>query len=150
MNLFLKFWRLRFTEKAIFFKCIFLLNYYRIRLKTTPLQTLLAEIEQESLEVSKQKQHYGIMPQTLISIIRGASRFAPFTTCLSQTITGRSLFAKNGNHTQIHIGIHKDISVNFAAHAWLSMDGKVLLGLRSDLHQYKEFTELTLFTSKNK
>lgn len=141
MNRFLKFVFLPFREKILFLKCIALLSYYRIHLETTSLQSLLTCVEKESLDALSHNTDCKITPYQLTRIIRGASCLVPFSTCLSQSITGKIIFAEYGNETQIHIGVHKDISVNFAAHAWLTMGNKILLGHLSDLHQYKEFSK---------
>ncbi len=87
--------------------------------------------------------HHIIAPERLSRLIIGASRLIPFTTCLSQTLAGKILFAENGYDTELHIGVNNDTSVGFEAHAWLSLDGSIILGHLPDLNRYKEFPQLS-------
>jgi len=140
MNLLRKFFRLPSREKYLFLKTVFLLASYRIQLKTTPLQKLLTCVNSESQKLLQITTYHRIAPKRLAKIIIGASRIVPRTTCLSQALTGKRVFAEHGYKTQLHIGVHQDITVNFEAHAWLSLGDDILLGYRSNLYQYKEFS----------
>jgi len=140
MNLLRKFFHLPPREKYLFFKTVFLLASYRIQLKTTPLQKVLRCVTSDSQKILQVTTYQSIAPKRLATIIIGASRIVPCTTCLSQALTGKRVFAEHGYKTQLHIGVHRDITVTFKAHAWLSLGDDILLGYRSNLYQYKEFS----------
>jgi len=48
--------------------------------------------------------------------------------CLVQALAARRWLGHNGIATALHLGVHKDLSVNFEAHAWLTAGDKVVTG----------------------
>ena len=56
------------------------------------------------------------------------SNYIPQATCLTKALTAQKLLKKYGYHSQIKIGVGKDIKGEFEAHAWLEYAGKVVLG----------------------
>jgi len=138
MNLLRKFHRLPKREKHLFFRAVFMLFYYRIRLKTTSLQTLFTSVCNRSQKIQLYKKDQSITPERIGRLISRAARFVPYATCLSQALVGKILFAENGYTTEFHIGVCKDTAAGFEAHAWLSLDEKIILGYHPDLSRYKE------------
>lgn len=137
---FRNFFRLTNYEQYLCFKVLFLLTYFRIRLKTTPLRTLLQEVEDvTSRPTSLNTTQHSITPGKLAKIVSFANHLLPFSTCLSQALVGKKLFTEHGHKAEIHIGIPPNIRDEFEAHAWLSHNGKILLGNLYNLNEYKEF-----------
>lgn len=143
MTLLSNFIHLPIQEKHLFFKAIFLLVSYRIRLKTTSLHKLFTELEKKTPRVPQHISQHPITPKRLVQIISKASHFIPYTTCLSLALTGKTLFTENNYNTHLHIGVCNDPPNGFEAHAWLSLDGQIILGHTPDLDRYKEFPPLS-------
>lgn len=137
----LSFIRLPRREKIFFFRSIFLLSKYRVRLKTTPLETLIAQVEQERRAYQDHKKADIPLPQ-VCKLIHVAAGLVPLSTCLSNALAGQLLFAANHYPTTLHIGVRNSADSDFEAHAWLSLNGEVLMGGRPDLDSYKEFPAL--------
>jgi hypothetical protein len=57
-----------------------------------------------------------------------ASRWVPSATCLVQAVTAEWMLKSAGYHPLLHIGVKKQTSNDFEAHAWLELDGERILG----------------------
>lgn len=58
-----------------------------------------------------------------------AGRRSPWrTTCLRQALALWFLLALRGVATELRLGVEKSIEGDFAAHAWVEHDGRVLIG----------------------
>lgn len=143
MHLLRKFMRLPNSEKKCFLKAVFMLFYYKLRLKTTSLQTIFTSVYTRSQKVQSKTIDHSIAPERIARLIVVAGRLVPSSTCLSKAFAGKILFAENGYNTELHLGVCKNAAVGLEAHAWLSLDGKIVLGYLPNLNRYKEFPLLT-------
>lgn len=138
MDLLRKFTVLPSREKRCLLRAFFMLFYCRILLKTSALQTILTSVYKRSENVQLKGVDSPIAPERISRLIVAASRFVPAATCLPQALVGKILFAENGYITQLHIGVYKDCDSQFEAHAWLSLNDKVILGYLPDLNRFTE------------
>lgn len=61
--------------------------------------------------------------------VKAASRHLFFTpTCLVQALALRTLLLRKGYTSRLRLGVAKDSDALMDAHAWLEMDGRVLIG----------------------
>jgi hypothetical protein len=65
--------------------------------------------------------------------VAAASKRAPFgTTCLASALAGQALLDRHGYNANLRIGVKRDETGAFAAHAWLEHEGKVIAGGSTD------------------
>lgn len=60
--------------------------------------------------------------------IERLARAVPGATCLTQALALRYLLARAGHGSDLHVGVRRDAAGRFAAHAWVSVNGRVVLG----------------------
>lgn len=60
--------------------------------------------------------------------IRAASRCVPFATCLTQSLALRWMLARHGCVAILNLGVRNPLGGRLQAHAWLEVDGRVILG----------------------
>ncbi len=60
--------------------------------------------------------------------ISAVSRYIPGATCLTQALAGEVLLRKSGHQPTLHIGVAKLNSRALEAHAWIEVQGKIVLG----------------------
>jgi Transglutaminase-like superfamily len=60
--------------------------------------------------------------------IQSASRFVPRATCLAKAIALQALLARRGRVAILHLGVKTTRTAGFEAHAWLELDGQIILG----------------------
>jgi hypothetical protein len=82
-----------------------------------------------------------LTPQRIARLLNAASRAFSTFTCLPKALVGYRLLSKQGFPVHFHIGVKKGKGQDLEAHAWLSLDGEVIIGNLSDL---SEFSELPL------
>jgi len=66
--------------------------------------------------------------ERLLWAIAVAGRYVPGTTCLSLALAGRMMLNKYGYPAYIHVGVAKDHTGSFGAHAWLESEGMIVIG----------------------
>lgn len=86
--------------------------------------------------VRRSPKHNTQDPATTSWAVVAASRFVPGATCLVQAIVGERLLMRSGFPAQVKIGVTRDDNGALAAHAWLVLDGQVLIG--RDARVYSE------------
>jgi hypothetical protein len=59
--------------------------------------------------------------------VRVASRAMPGTTCLGAALALQRLLSAHGHSSELHIGVARKAEA-FAAHAWLTCQGQILVG----------------------
>ncbi len=57
--------------------------------------------------------------------------------CLIQALALMWLLRRRGEEAQVLIGVKKDATGAFAAHAWVEQDGRVIIGGRKSPFQYR-------------
>jgi len=74
--------------------------------------------------------------------IEAAAKRMKSATCLSKAIALQRLLARNGHHSELRIGVDKSDG-QFAAHAWLIYNGRVLIG-GAQMKNYKLLAAMTI------
>lgn len=75
--------------------------------------------------------------------VRAAARRIPAASCLTQALSAQVLLAARGLSSELKIGVTLDSNRQFSAHAWVLVDGKVLVGGR-ETRRFTEFPDLTI------
>ncbi len=60
--------------------------------------------------------------------VQAVSRRIPAATCLTQAIAARLLLLGSGHDTELCIGVARDATGSFRAHAWLEREGRIIIG----------------------
>ena len=61
-------------------------------------------------------------------LINAAANRIPRTTCLPRALVAQILLRRHGHHAELHIGVAKDPSGSFQAHAWVESAGRIIIG----------------------
>ena len=80
--------------------------------------------------------------EELSYLIYALSSLVPQATCLTQALAAKALMAHYGHEVKLQIGVMKDEAndTEIKAHAWLTHNGKVVLGQVSNLADYSILT----------
>lgn len=71
----------------------------------------------------------------VVKSVKACSHYVPYASCLTQALATRKLLQMKGQHSQLKIGVKKD-NENFAAHAWIEIDGRIIIGKHSQHQSY--------------
>jgi Transglutaminase-like superfamily len=123
-----KFWYLSWADRWLLFVTWLLVVAVRVGLWLFPLgrlRQLLARVpEAASPRRSTQKR----LQQQVIWSVRAASACVPRATCLTQALVARALLARYGLPALVQIGIARCPDGRFEGHAWVEIDGTIVLG----------------------
>ena len=135
MNSLFKFIGLSFEEKVLIIRASALLLYFRAGLFLAP--TRLAKKWIQNGE-SQESAYHGVREPNIGDIVRAVrlcKRFVPYATCLTQALAARRLLSRYGYDAVLKIGVAKSES-KLEAHAWIEVDGKVVLGRQAFHSRY--------------
>ncbi len=139
----LQYLRRTHEERVLFLRAAASLAISRISLKvlsfgaTRRLQRLISRPRQLLVQTDG---------STLVKVqwaVRAAGRRIPWAvTCLTTAICTQTLSEHLGERASLKLGVARDDTGEFRAHAWVESQGRVVSGALSDL---SEFTLLTTF-----
>lgn len=75
--------------------------------------------------------------------VGSCAKYVPFASCLTQALTTQTLLRLNGQSSNLKFGVDKDKNEKLIAHAWIEVDGKIIIGGSPELSRY------TVLNSKN-
>jgi hypothetical protein len=132
----LRFFRLPPAERRLFIESWFLLLAVHPALRLIPFPELdhwLRRLSAARRGISKAGD-----VESVVRAVMRAGRFVPASACLSRALAARTLLLRKGYPAILHIGVAKDERSVFKAHAWLTLDGRIIIGSQDET----EFTPL--------
>ncbi len=98
-----------------------------ITVRLLPSKKYLSKIEPFNSAFNAQS---GIKRSKLIAgVINGIATRTPWTsTCLIKAVAADKMLQKRGIRSQLHFGVIKGKGKTLEAHAWLSVEGAVIVG----------------------
>ena len=137
MKKFRSFFSLPFAEKLLLGESLFLVAFIGLILRIVPFTFLKKSLAARLAARAKQKPVNWKQINLIVRSVRSVSRFLPFATCLPQALAAMFLMKSKGQNSELKIGVAKDEKQNFKAHAWLEINGRIIIG-KLPLHwQYK-------------
>lgn len=71
------------------------------------------------------------------------ARFVPRANCLTQAVALQYVLGRAGHASQLQIGVRQSDQEKFSAHAWVTCNGRVILGQSGTrLHEFTRLAEL--------
>ena len=74
--------------------------------------------------------------------VTAVSRYVPAATCLTQALATQVMLGRRGQLTNLRIGVAKSVRGQLKAHAWLELDGQIVIGEQKDLTRYTPLSSL--------
>lgn len=136
-----KFFRLSLHEKFLFIESLLLLIIVKLGLSLLSFKKILDLLEKSR---NNSKALYNKLSLEQIAwAVEVSGRYAPKATCLSKALTAQYLFRKNGYCSSVHIGVEKNSNGDLEAHAWIEIDGHIVIGNLKNISRYKHLTSIT-------
>ena len=117
-----RFARLTMAERLLLIRVLLVVGVARATLWLLPIEAARKAVARAAVGTAGQSQ------ERLVWAVRVASRYLPHATCLTQALAAQALLAHSGYPSQVEIGVTKDESRRFHAHAWVVCQGQVVLG----------------------
>jgi hypothetical protein len=127
------FFSLPVTDRQILAKAFFLLLIIRLGMWLVPFRTLQRSLNKifpgpiaaagQSLSPEKLQ-----LAKKFSWAVKAVSWYVPSATCLAQALTLQTLLSREGTHSDLAIGVARGDDSGIAAHAWLEIEGTVIIG----------------------
>ena len=135
---------LPYRKKKLLGQSLFLVWVIRISLWLFPFRWLNEWLSRFDKFVPDNRQANWIVINSVVRSVRACSRFVPYASCLTQALAAQTLLRLRGQDSMLKIGVDKDENGKLMAHAWIEVDGKIIIG---KLPQHRRFTVLNSSSS---
>jgi hypothetical protein len=120
--------KVRSEQRGLLLRAFFLVAAVRLALWTLPSRFVLRYALLWN-ERAKLRPTPGEPPADLVAwAVRAASRRIPEASCLTQALAGQIFLGMHGYDSQIHVGVAREEEGRLSAHAWLEVEGRILIG----------------------
>jgi hypothetical protein len=135
-----RFFGLRKEYQILLLRTLCIVVFVRILLWVFPLTSLRRGITAFSSRLPTTPKTIS-RPECIAWAVTVASRWLFRSTCLVQALAAQILLASEGIPSTLHIGVRKGEQSPIDAHAWVEVDGKIIIG-GADRISYKKLVSL--------
>lgn len=135
----LTFFRLDLSQQILYIEALFWLVFIRLILWMLPYRIwrrLLFPDRNSHKQLINDSQKLESIPYA----IRRMSRLVPAATCLTQALAAQRMYRWRQQFSELKIGVVLNEHGEMDAHAWLEVEGAVVVGSRKDLIRYSTLT----------
>lgn len=118
----------RSPERRLLVSAVLWLAFFRIALWIIPFRVLKRLAITLAGDLKETRGNAQISVRKVAWAIDRGRRRVPYASCLTQALAAQVLMGRYGYAAEIHIGVMRDASNAFAAHAWVMSQGEVLVG----------------------
>lgn len=111
------------AERRLFLKAWAVLLRVRLQLTAQSMQRVQAGLIPSEVPLDE-----AVSVEDIVLAIQKAAVLVPRSTCLVRALAGQALLGEFGRNSTLHLGVNKDRTGKFMAHAWLEHDGHIIIG----------------------
>ena len=98
----------------------------RLGLSVTPLSSVLSRVGRQADRPLRRQR--ASVPDLVWAVQVASRRLLRTNPCLTEALALWGLLRHHGYETELRIGVARDQSAGFQAHAWVERNGEVLIG----------------------
>jgi hypothetical protein len=136
MKVVLKFLKLPFAEKVLYAEALPVVVLIGLIVRLVPFRfirkSFVKRLSSERVSTTADLDEI----QKIVRSVDFFSRYHPFASCLTRSLSALLLIKFNGEHAILKIGVAKDEQEAFKAHAWLESNGRIIIGQVPSKNQY--------------
>lgn len=104
----------------------------RVALWTLPSATTLRYVHRRVTRARSAPAGAAPIPR-IAWAVRAAGRRVPWNTCLVEALSAQLFLAHHGQPSDLRVGVGRSSAKAFVAHAWVEVDGRVVVGGDRDM-----------------
>ena len=136
MRMVLKFLKLPLPEKVLYAEALPVVMLMGLVVRLVPFRFLRKSlVKRLSVDTTPRPADLAEI-QKIVRSVDFFSRFHPFASCLTKSLSALLLIKFNGEHAILKIGVAKGEDETFKAHAWLESNGRIIMGQVSPKTRY--------------
>ena len=132
------------VQRSVLLKVIPIVAVVRLALWTVSFATASEFLQCRAIRGIVSRSLTRAQAAELAWAVRGASRYIPAATCLTQSLALQFLLRQTGRACALRIGVAKHSSRALRAHAWVDCAGEVLLDQPADVRAYTVLASLEM------
>lgn len=136
MKKILKFLCLPYQKKKLLSQSMIAVIVIRLSLWLFPFKTLNHWLSAFAPVGSDDRKVEWNAVDSVATAVQWCSRYIPYASCLTQALAARTLLGLRGQNSQLKIGVDRDEDGKFMAHAWIEIDGKIIIGKLPRHHRF--------------
>lgn len=136
------FLRLPARERFLYLRTWLLLFRIRLMLWVLPYRRW-RQIAAHMIRVENERQLERPQVNQITRAVRVMSKYVPQASCLTQALAAQTLLANEGQRSQLRVGVTQN-GGKLEAHAWVQIDGRVVIGGRESVVRFSAFPTLEL------
>ena len=137
-----KFLSLPFSVQFLLLKTASLLALIRLGLWLLPFKAILASRDRMLKESTDTDVTDLAAVRQTVWAVTVTSRYVPKASCLTQALAAQILLRQQGYPADLRIGVCKGDANQLEAHAWIELDGRVVIGGEDSPSRYAAFSSL--------
>jgi hypothetical protein len=123
-----RFFLLPYQKKKLLIQSLFLVCAIRLCLWLFPFKWLSKWFSYFDSDNPNKKEIDWEIINNVVASVRIISKYIPYSSCLTQALATRTLLNLKGQDSNLRIGVDKENTEDFAAHAWIEIDEKIIIG----------------------
>lgn len=137
MDRMLRFLHLLGSDRKVLVRAVVLLWAVRIGLWFLPFQRLRDLLSKKTNKSPAPGPAEAERVEKIAGSVRVMSRYVPAATCLAQALVTVALLEEAGLPASLRIGVARSTAAKLEAHAWVEVNGKVVIGgTHADLSRF--------------
>lgn len=140
MRKILKFLLLPYQKKKLFSKSLLFVGLIRLCLWILPYRLLVKWLSVLGSSKDLNRSNDWNLIKEVSSSVRICAKYVPFASCLTQALATQTLLRLRKQNSILKLGVDKDENGKLIAHAWVEIDGKIIIGGLSDINRYSVLT----------
>lgn len=125
------------AERRLVVEAALLLSVARLGLAWTALATTREWLARFSRTAGAPDAH--LQRQQIVEAVAAAGRRAPFkATCLLEALAVEAMLRRRGHDARLRLGVMRPSANGLGAHAWVELNGDVVVGQLDTLASYAE------------
>jgi hypothetical protein len=131
-----KFLQLSVRDKLLLLKSFLALAAVRAGLSLLPFQTLRQLLGFFTPTTAAFTETDCASMHRVSYAVKTMSRYIPGASCLTQALAAHMLLARIGQPAALRIGVARSQEGQFQAHAWVEIQGRIVVGKLPDMRRY--------------
>lgn len=129
-------------EKKLFCQSFLFVAAIRLSLWIFPFRTLTRRLARFGRNEASAPQIDWSVINDVTRAVGVCSRFVPQATCLTQALATQTLLRIKRQNCDLKIGVDKDANNRLTAHAWIEVNGKIVIGKLPGHKRYKVLNQI--------
>lgn len=117
------------SERRLLLQVTLLLGATQLALRMFSFRRVYRWMSVASQSKTTQGENFHLDAEKICAAVNKSGRnFIGVNSCFPQALVGEMLLKRNAHPATLRIGVIKDQGGNLKAHAWVEMDGRVVIG----------------------